>query len=169
MFGMKHRTSWVVKLFLHLHISSRPRQFKQFSQEDVFHEPCSFQVRGQDSGPALVWFSRMDRMAWLRSAWFSSEHRDATWVQTSSEELLSSRMTSSRTPERTHNDGTPSQSGPINEERVDPQFLPCRDTVFLTAFLYADTNLSDNFRSGTRCTKLDPSLGLKFSFKSDLL
>lgn len=57
--------------------------------------------RSGDRTPVPLWSSRMDRTAWLRSARFSSEHRDATSLQTSTEDSLSSRITPSKTPERT--------------------------------------------------------------------
>lgn len=60
--------------------------------------------RSGDETLVPLWSSRTDRTARLRSARFRSEHRDAVSVQTSTEELLSSRITSSNTPEKTHSE-----------------------------------------------------------------
>lgn len=74
-----------------------------------FHrKTCSMRRAPSRSGDRTLvplWSSRTDRTARPRSARFSSEHRDAMSVQRSTEQLLSSRIASSRTPERTETHG----------------------------------------------------------------
>lgn len=69
-----------------------------------YRKTCSMSRAPSRSGDKTLvplWSSRMDRMARLRSDRFSPEHREATSVQMSTEDLQSSRITSSKTSKRT--------------------------------------------------------------------
>lgn len=85
--------------------------------------------RSGDKTLVPLWSSRMDMIVWFRSPRFSSVHRDATWLQMSTDALLSSRMISSKTPERTHGEDASGQmscqSGPLMVHEVFVYLVLC--------------------------------------------